>query len=166
MRPEDKPRFMSILVALAEVKGYEFTKEALLMWWRVMQDWDIEDFDRASVHVARVVKYKIQPADYFDLLLESVPNAHDAWYQVIEFAEQNRWQGRLDDPIIDAVLQRMGGLRALGRCPEGTIDFKKNDFVKMYAAMVKQRVASGSVALRLPKDMRPAIEDKSKGAVQ
>src|SRR5262249_5981687 len=68
MTPADEEKFASILMGMSAVlPGGKLTKQAVRLYWLAMQDWSIEDFERAAIHLLREETFMPGPNKFHKL---------------------------------------------------------------------------------------------------
>jgi hypothetical protein len=86
MQPADRIEFVKVLNGLAALKpGGKLTPESIDLYWRAMQDWSIDEFATAAVHLLKHHPYPTVPlpADFERLRNAGEPTAAEAWTIVL-----------------------------------------------------------------------------------
>lgn len=88
MKPNDRKQFLAVLQGFCELRGKDLSEEAMLLYWRAMQDWEIADFVEASAHLLKTFNMRFgipQPSDFEALRVTTQKTAGEI------FAEIGRW---------------------------------------------------------------------------
>lgn len=138
MRAGDKKRFVSFLVACAEVYGREVGEGALGIWWEALRAYSIEEVEEAFGRHLRspdVGQFMPKPADVLRMLEgTSVDAAQVAWAKVdkaIRVVGPHQ-SVCFDDPIAQRVVHDMGGWIAFGTKSQEEWPFVANEFRTRY----------------------------------
>lgn len=144
MRQEDSERFGLCLLACSEMYGREVGEAAAGVWWKVLEQYDIEAVEAAfSIHLADPDsgQFMPKPADIVRRMSGTTQDAAlRAWAQVDRALRQvGPWQSVVfDDPVTMAVLRDMGGWTALSEKSDDEWPFVAREFENRYRGY-KQR---------------------------
>lgn len=141
MNKGDKPRFVTILEAMALNFGGKLSPPLIDLWFKMFQDWSIEQFDEAAKNVIATRVYRNMPtvAEFKQALVGNVEDVAqvEAGKVLNAIATVGVYNSVVfDDPFTVAVIsQGYGGWIKL--CSEMTEDKKGvflGQFRKMYVA--------------------------------
>lgn len=140
MQPSDREEFLRTLNGLAAIKpGAKLTHEALDMWWLALSAWSIDEFKRASAHLATASEFMPNPYHFTQLRKAGEITAGEAFQQarVIvrslnprEFASH-----RSGDARLDAAIRACGGYEALAMCTTDNIGFFERRFAEHFESI-------------------------------
>lgn len=128
MTPSDRPAFAATLVELATVKpAGKLTAEALEIWWRAMQHWDIAEFRAAAQHLMRTTEFMPNPFHFEQLRAKANEgSADEAWEQIIHE------HGQCDDETGYRALRSLGGWSVVGFVETTRLPWLKERFREAY----------------------------------
>lgn len=149
MQSSEKPAFVAILNGLAAIKpGGKLTPEAYEVWWLAMQDWPLAEFRDAAAHLAKSVEFMPSPFHFEQLRKAGRPTAGEAWAKVLHYVRTgfykwdypNQLQQRTDvsainDPLIERVVNALGGYKAIAFTDSDKIHFMERRFSEHFEAM-------------------------------
>ena len=132
MRAEDRQEFVRILTGLADVKRIDLTAETFEIWWLAMQDWSIDDFRQVAGHVVKVSPW-LDPHEFEKVRKLSQPSEYEAWKKAIGFAAGGwRHSSTCGDPLIDSVVECIGGYQTLALTDCDKLGFYERRFLEAY----------------------------------
>jgi len=141
MQPEDSERLFDALDAAAEIADKDLTPEGKQMYFYALEDYLIEDIERAIYRHQRdpdVGAFMPKPGDIIRHIDgDSESAALSAWHKVLEaLARVGSGDSVVfDDPAIHACIDEMGGWMELGRrVTEKEEPFFRQQFSKLYRA--------------------------------
>lgn len=118
MTIDDFDEFCEVVVGFAELKGKKLSPAALKLYFRAMQSWDLREFKAAAEHLLCTSEFMPTPKSFTDLRNAGKPTAHEAWETA--FANCTTWRtgGSNAGPLIDRVVQSIGGYRVIAMADE------------------------------------------------
>lgn len=144
MQPNDREKFLRIVIGFAELKGKQLSTAALELYWRAMQDWTVEDFAGAATHLLKTCEFMPTPADFEKLRKSARMSAGEAWALVLDRVRHgsSRWEyghpernsqfKPPDDDLINAAVQAIGGYHVIAMHDEDKIHFLEKRFCDHY----------------------------------
>lgn len=134
MTPQDRTKFLEIVIGFAELKGRQLSAPALELYWRSMQHWSIEDFSRAAEHLVRTCKFMPGPADFEALRKAGRPTPGEAWQKALGHCASGNWRSGkgCGDPAVDAAVAACGGWQAVAHCDIDKLGFIERRFAEHY----------------------------------
>lgn len=137
MRPDDFARFRSLITGMAKLYEREIDQTLLDAYWISLQDWDIDDLERAAGHLMATSGWMPRPSAFNDLRKQAKTTPGEAWLAVLEHCSSGRYRdgSGIDGggPIDRAVLVA-GGYRAVALQPEDRLHFIERRFGEAYEA--------------------------------
>ncbi|SRR6266404_2307504 len=129
----DRTAFLEVVIGFAELKGKSLSAPALELYWRALQDWELEDFKIAAVHLLKSCEFMPMPKDFENLRRAGRMTAGEAWGEVLECARRG------DPPPQDALLRRalraIGGINAVMMSETDKTCFLEQRFCEHYETM-------------------------------
>lgn len=137
MKPNDRPKFLEIVIGFAELKGKALSAPALELYWRSMQGWTITEFAAAAEQLLRTGDFMPVPKDFEDLRKAGRMTAGEAFAVAREVARQSRPHSTSTsgDGRIDAAAAACGGYFAMGQQETEKIGFLERRFAEHYDAI-------------------------------
>lgn len=140
MAPHDRKRFSTCLLAASEIHGKAVSDAVVKLWWEALKRFDIEAVEAAfQRHITSPDngQFMPKPADMIRILEgTSEDGAQIAWAKVDKAVRQVGPYPSVtfDDPLIQRVLQDMGGWVELCRKDNEAWPFVANEFRTRYHA--------------------------------
>lgn len=141
MSPEDRSKFLEVVVGFAELKGKQLSAPALELYWRALQGWPIEDFMTAAEHLIRTCEFMPLPKDFEDLRKAGRMTAGEAFARAVancgscHSAMGYTSGGTCGDPFIDRVVRAIGGYRTIAMCDSDKLHFLEKRFAEHFETM-------------------------------
>lgn len=171
MTPNDRQAFLEIVIGFAELKGKQLSAPALELYWRAMQSWPIEQFRAAAAQLVRTCEFMPTPKDFEDLRRAARPTAGEAWLaavdgaRAIRFPERNergiyppmRYANTAGDPVIDRVVEMLGGFDAIRMCATDKLHFLERRFSEFYAELVDVEETREALPALTSEPYRPRV---------
>ena len=134
MTPNDRPKFLEIVIGFAELKGKALSAPALELYWRSMSGWKLADFQAAAEQLLRTCEFMPVPSDFEKLRKAGQLTAGEAFAIAREVARQSRphTSSTSGDPRIDAAAAACGGYFAMGQYETDKIGFLERRFAEHY----------------------------------
>jgi hypothetical protein len=144
--PEDRKRFLEVVVGFAELKGKQLSAPALELYWRSLQHWPLGDFLQAAEHLIRTCEFMPLPKDFEDLRRAGRPTAGEAWTRAVASCGSCREisramgahygnGGTCGDPFIDRVVRAIGGYKTIAMCDSEKLHFLERRFAEHFETM-------------------------------
>lgn len=152
MTPEDRPKFLEIVVGFAELRGKQLSAPALELFWNAMQGWSIEDFTAGANQLMRTCEFFPTPKNFEDLRKASSMTPGEAWGLVRDAARNGH--PCPTDPKIAAAVRALGGIRAIGMTATDQMHFLERRFAEHYESIIDveiTREALPGIAKRIDK---------------
>lgn len=134
MKPNDRPKFLEIVLGFAELKGKQLSAPALELYWRAMQSWSITEFAAAAEQLLRTREFMPVPKDFEDLRKAGRMTPGEAFARAMEIARDcspyraaSSGNGR-----IDAAARACGGYFTMGQQQTEKLGFLENRFTEHY----------------------------------
>mgnify|MGYP003649678851 FL=1 len=143
MKSTDKQRFCEMLTGLGEYYGKPISKMMMDIYAQGLANYDIDDISKAfSTHVRNPDNGQFMPkiADVERSLNgNSATRAMRAWNKVTKAVQEigTYRTVKFDDPLINSVIQDMGGWTAIGQITEDELPFRIKEFEKRYQAYLQ-----------------------------
>lgn len=139
MTEDDKMAFSAIMYPLGKIYdlGIE-DKHIMKVWFEALSDLDIDEVAKAVMLYLKSPDfgtYKPKPADIIRMIEgTSIDKSFTAWSKVENAARRVGSYATVvfDDPIIQRVVQDMGGWVGICQKPESELPFVKNEFCSRY----------------------------------
>jgi len=145
----DAKRFAEIVTALSELYGQTITQPAVKLYWQAMQDWPLEDFERAAAHLAKTSRFFPRPADFHALRKQATTlTAGEAWAKVIDHCRLGTYRdgsGIDNGGPIDTATRTVGGYRAIAMHDTSKIHFLQHTFSENYCAGTEATEAAAAL---------------------
>ncbi len=151
MTPNDKPKFLEIIMALVATCRAEVSEALLTGYWLGLEDLHLADVQRSAVVAMRTSKFMPTVAELREIAgsgqLTLADRAQKAWV-AFESAVMRIGSYRsvcFDDPIVNAVVRSLGGWVGCCQRPESEFDtFLRKDFIAAYQSLAKAGVSEDS----------------------
>lgn len=130
MTPADRPAFLQVVLGFAELKGRQLSAPALELYWSAMQHWELAGFRAAAEELLRRSEFMPTPKDFEDLRRAGRMTAGEAWAiarEAIRYGYRSSTH-----PLIDRVVQILGGYYALGLLNSDQMPFLERRFAEHY----------------------------------
>lgn len=143
MKSTDKQRFCEMLTGLGEYYGKPISKMMMDIYAQGLANYDIDDISKAfSTHVRNPDNGQFMPkiADVERSLNgNSATRAMRAWNKVTKAVQEigTYRTVKFDDPLINSVIQDMGGWTCIGQITEDELPFRIKEFEKRYQAYLQ-----------------------------
>lgn len=163
MQPSDSKQFVAIVTGFAELKGKQLSHAALDLYWNAMQDWTMDEFQRAANHLIRTCEFMPTPKDFEDVRKAAKPAAAEVWAlarKSIQYTPHGYVEKQGIDPLISAALRVIGGPDALAMCPVDKLTFLEKRFSEAYANLDTATVTRAA----LPSVAKPQISQEQASA--
>jgi hypothetical protein len=137
MIPDDRRKFIEVVLGFAELKGKKLSTPALELYWRAMQDWCIEDFQSAAAVLLKTAKYMPTPSDFEALRKAAVRmTAGEAWLTVLELTRTAQYRSGhgSGDELIDRCAHMLGGYAAIAMTDVDKLHFLERRFCEHFEA--------------------------------
>lgn len=138
MKPEDKAEFAKVVLAFAELKGKALSLPAVELYWACMQDWEIDAFKRAALHLLKTAEFMPQPKDFEDLRKASDDTSGEAFAQAVAWTRSGDYRTPAKSERgkrIDRAVQAIGGYQVLAMCEEDKLHFLERRFTEHFESM-------------------------------
>lgn len=141
MKPENRKKFLEVIVGFAELKGKQLSAPALELYWRSLQHWSLEDFLCAAEHLIRTCEYMPLPKDFEDLRKAGRPTSGEAWTKAVAACGSCHSPlgytngGTCGDPFVDRVVRAIGGYKAIAMCDSEKLHFLERRFAEHFETM-------------------------------
>lgn len=148
MTKDDFRKFGAAWMTAHAVFGSEPSAAALQLCYRALECYSIDDIENAlAAHMRdpEAGRFAPKPAD----IVRAIDGATESRAMVAwtEFREATRTGKAPADPVVQAVVKRMGGLPYLGDKTSRELDFMLPQFKTLYAAAVEpQRLGLAAAA--------------------
>ena len=134
MKSRDRDQFLEIVLGLAELTGKKLSDVGLELYWRALQQWNIEDFRAAASYLARSCEFMPVPHDFEKLRKAGIETPGEAWAKVLAHCESGTWKfAALGQPKIDSIVQMLGGYQLLAHTRLDKLGFLERRFAEHYA---------------------------------
>lgn len=153
MTPDDREKFLEIVIGFAEMKGKQLSTPALELYWRAMQDWDIDDFRAAANMLVKSCQFFPTPKEFEDLRKAGDMSAGEAWARARDVIRSGG--STSGDARTDAAIRILGGYDALGRTNSDQFQFLERRFCDHYEELsdrIEVREALPNFTKKLPYD--------------
>jgi hypothetical protein len=140
MQRNDYQKFLQALTAVAEVYGKEMSEAAITMWWKLLEQYDIERVTKAlylCVSNPDYGHFMPKPADVIRAIQGTTTDrASIAWGKVLSaMSEVGAYQAVVfDDPAIHAAIEDCGGWSKLCRTESKELGFVQHRFCGSHKA--------------------------------
>jgi len=134
METKDKPRFMQIMLGMADNFGDEISKEGLAMRFDMLSEYSIEDIEAAAKKILRNRKFKSMPpvAEFHEAIHGSdKTKALEAWGAIMKGLEIDEMP---TDPKSQEIIRRIGGWIWLGLQTYDELKWVEKRFVEHWDA--------------------------------
>jgi hypothetical protein len=143
MNSTDRKAFSDGITMLCEMFGKESSTALLDAYWIALRGWSLEDFTAAISVLLSTSKFMPRPADFNEVKRKQKLTAGEAWARVLEHIRSGRAiplgqsasvstrQG-MGDPIIDAVVQMVGGYYTIGHASQNDLPHLERHFLEHY----------------------------------
>ncbi|HEY0684721.1 MAG TPA: hypothetical protein VGD45_20460 [Steroidobacter sp.] len=134
MTLDDFDAFSEVMLGFAEVKAKELSKRALKLYFRAMQDWSLEEFRAAAVHLLKHHPFPTvpTPADFEQLRKAGESTAAEAWAIVLSGAPLP------PGSRMARAAETLGGQQAIRHQDvEKSLPFTRNKFIEVYEGLTK-----------------------------
>jgi hypothetical protein len=138
MIPNDRKKFVEVVIGFAELKGKQLSAPALELYWRSLQHWSLEDFIAAAEQLIRTSEFMPTPKDFEDLRKAARPTSGEAWILACETARnwrELRQNVSSGDPFVDRVARAVGGYRAIAMHDSDKLHFLEKRFAEHFETM-------------------------------
>lgn len=158
MNDTDRPRFATLLVALAEVFDKPLSDAVLGVYFDALKDLPIEVVQNAVAVSIGSLKFMPKPAEIRECAGAGAPALADrallAWTAAWEAVHRvGAWRSvQFDDPVMIATIDGMGGWTAFCR-PQVAEQWHRKEFLDLYRALDAQRGALPVMPLLSSSDM-------------
>lgn len=137
MQPSDRERFQAVMTGMAKVYEREIDAPLLDAYWLSLRDWCLADFEQAAGHLMANEKFMPRPADFNELRKAGRPTAGEAWIKAVKSCTTARIPGghvggSSGDPLIDRVVNAIGGYGAIAMCNLDKLPFMERRFCEHY----------------------------------
>lgn len=143
MKPEDQERFIQSMGILAEAFQKKPSTSMAEIYWRVLQDMSIEDFEQACLNLINTRKItgtfpmvaEIREASGKGESLDT--RVALAWDKLMFAVRTHGYYDsvKFDDPVIPLILSSWGGwMKWSGEVKEDELKWARKDFDKLYRA--------------------------------
>ena len=138
MTPADFDDFAVVLRAFAEIKARTLSPAAIELYWRAMQDWDVEHFRAAAVRLLKTSKFMPTPADFEDLKRQQERTCGEAWSAALEHAKKLPVVGghlqevASGDDLLDRAARAVGGFKVIASTGAEGLPFLDKRFCERY----------------------------------
>lgn len=143
MNPQDKERFGKAMAVMAVAAQKTPSKEMTEVYWRVLQDMPIEDFEKAALTIINTRKI----TGTFPMVAEireaagggagaQALRAVLAWDKFMYALQRHAPYDSVafDDPIITHIVRQLGGWTEMGDWPAEETKWKRKEFERLYEA--------------------------------
>lgn len=169
MTPDDRKKFVEVVLGFAELKGKQLSAPALELYWRSMQHWPLENFLSAAEQLVRTSEFMPTPKEFEDLRKAGRRTAGEAWALALEHARHSHngpclnGSATPDDELLIRAVRAIGGFRSIAMSDVDKTPFLERRFCEHYEAMqdaedvreaVPQIAFSGARAIGGPKSVR------------
>lgn len=140
MKQADYKRFTTCLTAVAELYSKEVSQGAMLMWWKALARFEIEQVEKAfdaAIQRADGGQFMPKPADLIKAMEGTqTDRSLIAWGKVLDAIQRvGAYKSVVfDDGIIHAVIEDLGGWMAVCRGNIDELPFLQSRFAKSYQA--------------------------------
>jgi hypothetical protein len=148
VKPQDRPKFLEIIVGFAELKGKQLSAPAMELFWNAMQAWSIEDFSAAANELIRKCEFMPTPKDFEDLRKAGRKTPGEAWAEVLEYVRggaYHQWDcgrptfnvdhPRMTDELILAAVRAIGGFDVIAMSKTDQTPFLERRFAEHYESI-------------------------------
>lgn len=138
MMENDKQRFCSMIVALADYYEKDITDQKLALYWKGLSSYDIDDIDAAigkHIQTPEAGRFMPKVSDITLILDGSMKDSSMIAWAKVDLAVRHHGpyvDVVFDDPLIHRVLADMGGWSRLGDKTEDEWPFVGNEFMNRY----------------------------------
>ena len=140
MKQTDFKRFSMSLTAMSELYGKTVSEGAVVLWWKALEAFDIEQVEQAfakAVQNPEGGQFMPKPADIIKFMSGTTTDrARTAWGKAFEAMQcVGAYQSVcFDDPVIHAVLQDLGGWTKVCRSDMNELSYLEHRFCESYRA--------------------------------
>lgn len=161
MKENDKPRFAAAMNSLGVAFSKTLSDPDLDVWWSLVGDLPIEDFERAARLHARQGLHFPRPAELFALagLPAIAPPSLDDEAEIAAgkafgaIRDVGMYRSVVfDDPVIHLVIEAMGGWGDFCRAPDTTS--RRVNFARQYVAQRKRVQQLGIERIQIPRQCK------------
>ena len=137
MTPEDRTKFLEVVIGFAELKGKQLSAPALELYWRALKHWPLEAFQAAAAELLRTSEFMPTPKQFEDLRKAGRMTAGEAFAAAREVAKHSRphTASTSGDPRIDAAAAACGGYFAMGMAETEKIGFLERRFCEHFESI-------------------------------
>jgi hypothetical protein len=141
MNAGDRVKFLEVVIGFAELKGKQLSAQALELYWRALQHWDLQDFMDAAAALIRTSTYMPLPKDFEDLRKAGRPTSGEAWARAVDNCGSCHSAlgytngGSCGDPFVDRVVRAIGGYKAIAMCDSDKLHFLERRFAEHFETM-------------------------------
>lgn len=137
MKPTDRQKFAEVVLGFAELKGKQLSAPALELYWRALQQWELDEFLAAAEQLIRTSEFMPTPKDFEDLRKAGRLTSGEAWIEARAAARSWRegYSVSSGDPFIDRVAHAIGGYRTIAMCDMDRLHFLERRFAEHFEDM-------------------------------
>lgn len=153
MKQPDFKRFKVAVTAISELYSRNLSEAALLMWWKALERFDIEQVEDAlnqAIQNPDNGQFMPKPADLIRVLEGTrTDRALIAWGKALDAMQRvGAYQSVVfDDPVIHAVIEDLGGWIKVCRGELGDLGFVEHRFCESYRAYAGRPVPTDYPAM-------------------
>ncbi len=172
MIDSDQERFGKILAALGEAHGKHITAPRIAIYFKVLKPYSIDDLESVGGKLLETNEFFPAPAAFVKMLAVSGDDAAVlAWLSFCEALERHGDNALLfDDAAIGHAVNKLGGHVKLGKLPEKEFQFRKQDFLRIYKFMSRQKlepvVLIGRYSSKNPRRIGDSGENQAKALAE
>ncbi len=148
MQSKDGKRLAELVAMLGEMYDKQVSVERMTLWFRVLEDYEIDAIEQAAIEHMRESRFMPTPADLIDRLKpKREEQAVLAWAEVPRLLRNSR-AAKSSDPITEKVISDLGGWIALGQKTEKELVWVQKEFADRYQ-IYAQRGVDAAESLRI-----------------
>jgi hypothetical protein len=140
MKQVDFKRFSMSLMAMSELYGKSVSEGAVLLWWKALEGFDIEQVEQAfakAVQNPEGGQFMPKPADLIrEMAGTKTDRARIAWSKAFDAMQRvGAYQSvAFDDAVIHAVIEDLGGWTKVCRSDLNELSYLEHRFCEAYRA--------------------------------
>lgn len=146
MKQRDFQRFKQAITATSELYSRSVSEAALLMWWKALERFDIEQVEDAFAQAIQNPdngQFMPKPADLIRVLEGTrTDRSLIAWGKALDAMQRAGAYSSVvfDDPVIHAVIEDLGGWIKVCRGELGELGYVEHRFCESYRAYASRPV--------------------------
>jgi hypothetical protein len=135
---KDFDGFSAVVMGFAELRGKVLSPEAIVLFFRAMSGWSLDEFKAAAEHLLRTCEWLPTPFHFEELRRAGRPVLAEAWIEARSLAKAwrpNMAAPRSSDEFLNRVVESIGGYRAIAMCNVDVMGFLEKRFADAYESI-------------------------------